>query len=142
MRTAKLVLSIWLLIFIINSCSEDKPLQPSSSSSIKLSTFSEIQRQVFNPSCAVSGCHAGANPAANLNLTPSQSYQQLVDQPSQLVPGDKLVDPFSGEESVLVRILRGPVAQGTQRMPLGATPLSSATIDSIAKWINEGAQNN
>jgi len=139
MRVMKLVLSIWFLIFIINSCSEDKPLQPSSSSSIKLSTFSEIQRQVFNPSCAVSGCHAGANPAANLNLTPSQAYQQLVDQPSQKVPGDKLVDPFSGEESVLVRILRGTVSP---RMPFGAAPLSSATIDSIAKWIDEGAQNN
>lgn len=139
MRVMKLMLSIWFLIFIINSCSEDKPLQPSSSSSIKLSTFSEIQRQVFNPSCAVSGCHAGANPAANLNLTPSQAYQQLVDQPSQKIPGDKLVDPFSGEESVLVRILRGTVSP---RMPLGAAPLSSATIDSIAKWIDEGAQNN
>lgn len=138
MRVVKLVLSIWLLIFIINSCSEDKPLQPSSFS-VKLSTFGEIQRQVFNPTCAVSGCHAGANPAANLNLTPSQAYQQLVDQPSLLVAGEKLVDPFSGDESVLVQILRGSVSP---RMPLGAAPLSSATIDSIAKWIDEGAQNN
>lgn len=138
MRVVKLVLSIWLLIFIINSCSEDKPLQPSSLS-VKLSTFGEIQRQVFNPTCAVSGCHAGANPAANLNLTPSQAYQQLVDQPSLLVAGEKLVDPFSGDESVLVQILRGSVSP---RMPLGAAPLSSATIDSIAKWIDEGAQNN
>ena len=130
------------LFILIAGCSEDTPLQPAppdNQPAVKLSTFSEIQRQVFNPSCAVSGCHAGANPAANLDLTAANSYNELVDQNSLLDPPRKLVDPGSSAESVLVLILRGTV---TPRMPYQAPALSAATIDSIAKWIDQGALNN
>ena len=130
------------LFILIAGCSEDTPLQPAppdNQPAVKLSTFSEIQRQVFNPSCAVSGCHAGTNPAANLDLTAANSYNELVDQNSLLDPPRKLVDPGSSAESVLVLILRGTV---TPRMPYQAPALSAATIDSIAKWIDQGALNN
>jgi len=130
------------LFILIAGCSEDTPLQPAppdNQPAVKLSTFSEIQRQVFNPSCAVSACHAGANPAANLNLTSANSYDQLVNQTSLLDPAKKIVDPNSSDESVLVLILQGSISP---RMPYGEPPLSAATIDSIAKWIDEGALNN
>ena len=104
-----------------------------------MSTFGEIQKQVFDAGCNTSGCHAGNSPAANLNLTPGNSFNQLVEVGSVLVPAQKRVDRNNSSESVLVRILNGDVSP---RMPLGGTALSSATIDSIAKWIDEGAQNN
>ena len=133
------ILAILILVAItIMNCSEDTPLEPPSPDT-KLSTFSEIQRQIFDAGCNNSGCHAGNNPAANLNLTPGNSYSQLVEVTSVLVPAQKRVDTNNSAESVLVRILRGDVSP---RMPFGGTPLSSATIDSIAKWIDEGAQNN
>ena len=130
------------LFILIAGCSEDTPLQPAppdNQPAVKLSTFSEIQRQVFTPSCAMSGCHADVNPAASLNLTSGNSYNELVDQISLKDPSKKRVDPGSSAESVLVLILRGTV---TPRMPYQAPALSAATIDSIAKWIDEGALNN
>ena len=133
------VLSILILVlFTIMSCSEDTPLEPPPPAT-KLSVFSEIQKQVFDAGCNTSGCHSGSNPAANLNLTAANSYNQLVEINSVLVPTRKRVNRNNSSESVLVQILRGNVSP---RMPLGGTPLSSATIDSIAKWINEGALNN
>ena len=133
-----LVFLILIPVFFI-TCSEDTPLEPSPPAT-KLSTFAEIQKQVFDATgCTNSGCHSGNNPAASLNLSPGNSFNQLVEVTSLLVPAQKRVDRNNSLESVLVRILRVDV---TPRMPLGGTPLSSATIDSIAKWIDEGAQNN
>ena len=120
------------------SCSKDTPLEPPPPAT-KLSTFSEIQKQVFDGGCNTAGCHSGGNPAANLNLTAANSYNQLVEINSVLVPTQKRVNRNNSSESVLVQILRGNVSP---RMPYGGTPLSAATIDSIAKWIDEGALNN
>ena len=44
--------------------------------------FSEIQSNVFTPTCATAGCHAGAAPSAGLNLDSVNSYAQLVNIPS------------------------------------------------------------
>jgi PBP1b-binding outer membrane lipoprotein LpoB len=140
MHLFKYLVSLCFIILFFAGCSEDTPLQ-SPPPATKLSTFSEIQREVFNPSCAVSGCHAGATVpiSGNLDLTAPNAYNQLVDQTSLLDPSKKRVDPNSSDESVLVLILRGSVIP---RMPYGQPPLSAATIDSIAKWIDEGAQDN
>jgi len=127
-----------LLGLVFLSCSEDTPLQ-SPAPVLKLSTFSAIQSRVFNAGCNTSGCHSGSNPASSLDLSAGNSYNNLVEVGSVLVPSKRRVDRNNSTESVLVEILRGSVAP---RMPLGGTPLSSATIDSIAKWIDEGAQNN
>jgi len=129
---------ILLVLIIFMSCSEDTPLQPSAPSS-KQSTFGAIQSNVFDAGCNTSGCHSGSNPAAGLNLSAGSSYNQLVEVNSVLVPSLKRVDRNSSSESVLVQILRGSVMP---QMPLGGTPLSNATIDSIAKWIDTGALNN
>lgn len=40
--------------------------------------FSEIQANVFRPDSATSGCHAGVNAAAGLNLEETNSYAMLV----------------------------------------------------------------
>ncbi|UCF65293.1 MAG: hypothetical protein JSW33_05545 [bacterium] len=134
---------IIFLIFIsisitVMSCSKDTPLEPPPPAT-RLSTFSEIQKRVFDAGCNTSGCHGGSDPAANLDLTSANSYTQLVEVNSVRVPSRKRVDRNNSSESVLVQILRGDVLP---RMPYGGTPLSSATIDSIAKWIDEGALNN
>jgi hypothetical protein len=131
---------VFFIIFSITimSCSEDTPLEPPPPAT-KLSTLSEIQKQVFDSGCNSAGCHGGSTPAANLDLTAANSYNQLVDVTSVKDPAQKRVDPNNSSESVLIRILTGDVSP---IMPLGGTPLSSATIDSIAKWIDEGAQNN
>jgi hypothetical protein len=128
------------------SCSRDTPLQPDGGGNgntppvtENLSKFSQIQKQVFDVSCAVAGCHTGSIPAGNLNLSAAESYNQLVDVSSLLYPARKRVNPNQSLESVLILLLRGSLSP---RMPQGRTPLSGAVVDSIAKWIDRGAPNN
>lgn len=138
MQVSRLVISLLLFIVLIAGCSKDSPLQPPPPDA-KLSTLSGIQSNVFTPSCTGSGCHAGASPAASLNLTTGSSYSQLVNQTSLKDATKERVEPNNSANSMLVLILRGSVSP---RMPSGAAALSSATIDSIAKWIDDGALNN
>ena len=138
MSSIKVFFPLLGVVLLAMNCSEDTPLEPSPPAT-QLSTFSEIQKRVFDTGCNTAGCHAGSNPAANLDLTSANSYNQLVEVNSVLVPSRKRVDRNNSAESVLVQILRGSVSP---RMPLGGTPLSSAIIDSVAKWIDEGAANN
>ncbi len=138
MNKVKIYLIFISISITVMSCSKDTPLEPQPPAT-KLSTFGEIQKRVFDAGCNTSGCHSGSNPAANLDLTSANSYTQLVEVNSVLVPSRKRVEGNNSSESVLVQILRGNISP---RMPLGGTPLSSATIDSIAKWIDEGALNN
>ncbi len=105
-----------------------------------LSSFSEIQNEVFSPSCALSGCHAGSNIQANLNLTDGNSYNSLVNRQSLLNPAFLRVKPGDSGSSFLIKMLRND-GNGTSLMPPSGK-LSDAVIDSIVTWINNGAFNN
>lgn len=99
--------------------------------------FSAIETQVFATGCALSGCHAGGNPQAGLDLTPGKSYASLVGVSSVNYPAQQLVMPGGSGESVLIGVLRGSLAPSMP--PAGA--LDAAVIDSIAAWIDGGAPN-
>jgi hypothetical protein len=99
--------------------------------------FSEIQASVFTPGCATSGCHAGANPAASLNLDAANSYAMLVGVASTQAAGTQRVNPTNPNNSYLIQKLEGPGASGGQMPPSGAMP--QADIDTIRQWISAGA---
>ena len=83
-------------------------------------TLDEIQAAVFTPTCATSGCHAGANPSAGLDLSDADtSHAALVNMPSS--QGTLLVAPTLPDESYLVHKIEGAQTAG-QRMPLGRMP--------------------
>jgi hypothetical protein len=100
-------------------------------------SFSEIQAGVFTPDCATSGCHAGANPSAGLNLEASSSYAMLVGIQSSQDAGFQRVEAGDPDNSYLVRKLEGTASSG-QQMPPGA-PLPQSEIDVIRQWITDGA---
>ncbi|MDZ7644335.1 MAG: Ig-like domain-containing protein [Woeseiaceae bacterium] len=100
--------------------------------------YSDIQAEVFTPSCAVAGCHAGAGAPQGLSLEAASSYGLLVNVASSEVPSLLRVQPGNPDDSYLVRKLEGNAAAGA-RMPLGRPPLPQATIDVIRQWITEGA---
>ena len=106
--------------------------------STQLSTLSEIQNQIFNPSCAIAGCHGSSSPQANLNLSEGKSYSNLVNVQSVLHPPAKRVQSGNSSNSILIQILRGTIEP---RMPYQGQPLSPALIDSIAAWVDKGALN-
>lgn len=135
------ILLVWfaLTTILLLGCSEESTTEPTPTTSAPLSKLSDIQSKVFNNSCALSGCHGGTNNQANLLLTDGNSFANLVNVQSFLFPQFSRVQPNNSANSLLIKILKGEVSP---RMPLNRDPLSVATIDSIAKWIDNGALNN
>lgn len=102
-------------------------------------TLSSIQANIFTPKCALVGCHV-AGGAAPMSLAAGSSFAALVGVNS-LTYGQPRVAPGNAGNSVLyLKVIPGNNGVG-QRMPPGGA-LSQAETDSIAAWINAGAQNN
>jgi hypothetical protein len=119
--------------------SSGQPLSGSSSGgSVPLSAdFDSIQANVFTPICSV--CHIGATAPEGLMLDAAHSYNLLVNVPSTEVPSILRVKPGDPDNSYIIQKLEGHAAVGGQ-MPLGQAPLPAATINFIAQWIMNGAQ--
>ena len=100
--------------------------------------FSEIQAAVFTPTCATSGCHAGAGAPQGLQLDEANSFALLVGVASSEVPAVQRVAPGDPDNSYLIQKLEGTATVG-QQMPLNGTPLPQNEIDTIRQWITDGA---
>jgi hypothetical protein len=115
-------------------------------------TFDRIQRQVFDVSCALGGCHDSEGLAGNLLLESGTSYGALADvdasNPAALLAGFKRVattGPMSGdpEVSFLIQKLTGNLDVGMgARMPLAGKKVSSGFRNIIELWILAGAPEN
>ena len=134
-----LFVSLLFTFVLIFGCSEESTMEPTPTNPVPSDKLSDIQSKVFNQSCALSGCHGATNNQANLLLTEGNSFSNLVNVQSFLFPQFLRVQPNNSSNSLLIKILKGEVSP---RMPLSRDPLSAATIDSIAKWIDNGALNN
>lgn len=102
-------------------------------------TLAEIQATVFTPRCAV--CHTGGGSELpfTLDLTSEQdSYDNLVNVPSEQVPALLRVNPGNPDDSYLIHKLEGTQAVG-DRMPQGGPFLDDETIQGIRGWIENGA---
>ena len=130
-----------ILIVLMIGCSEENSTQPEQNppSNVPTSKFSDIQQKVFTQSCAFSNCHGPTNNQANLLLTEGNAFSNLVNIQSLLFPQFTRVLPDSSSKSLIIKILKGEVSP---RMPLNRDPLDPVVIDSIAKWIDNGALNN
>jgi hypothetical protein len=104
-------------------------------------TFSEIQEQIFTPTCAVSGCHTGSNPPDGLNLSAGAAYSNIVNVASVQMPQLFRIEPGDPDNSYLVRKVEG-TGIVANRMPLGTDPLPQELIDLIRQWVIEGAEDN
>lgn len=105
-------------------------------------TFTEIQTQIFTPTCAVSGCHTGGSPAAGQNLSAGVAYAQIVGVASSEVPSLQRINPGNAAQSYMIQKLEGTAGITGQRMPFGGPYLPQATIDRIRAWVDAGAPNN
>src|SRR2546425_8033626 len=101
-------------------------------------TLDSIQANVFSVSCALSGCHTGAGAPFGLRLDLGFSYGNLINVPSprdsnliRVVPGDP-------DASFLIQKLQGTQTLGN-RMPDGGPYLTTATVNVIRQWIQDGA---
>ncbi len=101
--------------------------------------FSEVQSNVFTPTCAVSGCHQGAAAPQALRLDSVNSYGLLVGVASMEVPAIMRVAPGDPNNSYLVQKLDGTAGIIGGRMPLNRVPLDQSVINIIRQWITDGA---
>lgn len=94
--------------------------------------LSELEKDIFTPSCAYTACHAKAGAANGLDLQSAGSWGRLVDRRAS-VDGKTLVVPGRPAQSYLYERLTGS-------MPPGA-PLEKAEVARVKAWIEAGAPN-
>jgi len=131
-------IKLFILMILLNSCSDGIISEcPDDTSQEVKSNFSSIQQDVFSKSCALSGCHTGAFPAAGLNLTSGSAYPNIVNK--EAFGGVFYVKPGNSAESYLFDRINSTSA-ATVMPPTGRLPQN--VIDSIKLWIDSGALNN
>ncbi len=106
--------------------------------------YARIQTEIFDQGCVQQACHSSAGQAGNLSLAAGESYDELVEiepaNPIAAATGLLRVEPFSSQDSFLVRKVRGLLAPGEgTRMPIGEEPLSEDQLALIETWIDGGA---
>jgi hypothetical protein len=102
-------------------------------------SFSADVQPIFSASCAISDCHSGEFPAADMNLSAGQSHAALVNVPALQRPDLERV--LAGEPDSSYLYHRLTAAQGATVMPPGS-PLPAGQIATIRQWIEEGAKGN
>lgn len=99
---------------------------------------------IFSGNCTT-GCHNVVAPSAGLDLTESNSYLELIEQPSVACAGSggrKLVSTADASASFLLNTLKGTGLCGSFAMPKNGNPFVTADIQTVTDWINEAAINN
>ena len=113
-------------------------------------TFDRIQQQIFNDSCALSGCHDSQTKAGDLLLEEGASYANLANAVPMNTDAQNLgwkrmtlLGPTSGDPntSLLFHKVDGSLGGGNlgSRMPFGRPPLNGNLIEIIRLWILAGA---
>jgi hypothetical protein len=94
---------------------------------------------VLVDSCARAGCHAGVNPAGELDLRNGKSHASLVDISAvQCADGRLRVDPANPDGSYLIdKLLGRDLCAGTVMPKGGALP--PAQVQIISDWVAAGA---
>ena len=100
-------------------------------------TFTFLQQEVFNPSCARSGCHAGSQ---RPDLRASNAFANIVDVASSR--GTPYITAGDPDNSYHYLKVVGASGISGGRMPRGRPALSSAVLDAMREWIESGAPNN
>lgn len=126
----------------ISACGggDSSPASPSPTPEPLQATFSSIRTNVLTARCVT--CHSGNGAPEGLNLEVGVAYANLVNARSTQRPSLLRVAPGSAENSYMVHKLEGRSDIAGFRMPQTPPFLSSAEIQTIRAWIDQGAPNN
>lgn len=83
-------------------------------------SFSAVVKPIIETNCQ--GCHSGGSPSGGINLSAYAGIKAQADN-------GRLLGSIDWQE-------------GFSRMPQGGPKLDQCTVDQIAAWISDGAQNN
>ena len=132
----------FILLLIISFTGCKVTVEPEVNNSLpdnSSATFSTIQKEVFNGSCALSGCHSGADAAAGMNLSSGLAFNNLVNVPSTSNTNFVRVQPGNSANSFIIKRLRN-IGESSGIMPPSGK-LSENAIQLVETWINNGAKN-
>jgi hypothetical protein len=91
--------------------------------------YNNYVQRLFNVACNYSGCHDAADQEGGLDLT---NYFSMINSiPSPVIPRDST-------SSILIERVKGLLQP--QMPPNG--PLNSNQIHGLARWVQQGAQDN
>lgn len=139
-RAAALVAALLLAAAAATGCGDKKSVTGPDTPPDPSATFSRVQREVFTPSCALSGCHAGASPMLGMSLEAGKAYGNIVGVPA--VQSSRLrVAPGLPEDSFLVSKITADAGIVGNRMPLGGPALPSDKQHLVIDWVRRGAPN-
>ncbi|MEO1272497.1 MAG: hypothetical protein AAFX99_30750 [Myxococcota bacterium] len=143
-RVGMMAMAIWAMTTAV-ACGDDTEEEVVMVEPELEATLETLQVQVFEPGCAMSGCHDAQVKAGDLDLSSaSASYAALVN-----VPADNgvafenrwlRVKPGDPERSFLVRKLTLPGIGEGFPMPVGNQELNGAWMTLVRDWIEAGAQ--
>jgi len=109
-------------------------------------TFDRIQRQIFDQSCALSGCHDSQTLQNQLNLEPGASYGNLINVTPYNTAAQqalwKRVNPGDPLTSYIYRKVSGDLPDKSfgVRMPFHRSALDPHLVDILKLWIQDGAK--
>lgn len=99
----------------------------------------DVVADIFERRCGTDSCHAGAEPAADLNLLDGNAFENLLSVPATQCDGRVRVDPDDVINSFLLDKLRGPefIAPNCgDPMPF-LSRLNGNEIACVERWILE-----
>ena len=125
----------------------DTPVDPTGGAPddlVATPSFSANVAPIFEKRCATGGCHSLATRQAALALAPGVAYDEIVGVPSALRPSVLRVSPGQPSQSWIVAMISADDAarHGFSRMPLATQPLTPNQIETIVRWIEQGALRN
>ena len=123
-------LSLMSVVFLHFSACKKKKKEEECTPPTTFSYKNDVQ-PIFNENCTTSGCHSGTNPAGNLNLTASVSYQNLMNSQSGYI------DTLHPSSSLLYASMNST----NNPMPPNGK-LSACKLELVLKWIEQRAKNN
>jgi hypothetical protein len=131
-----LVVVLGVLVWIACSDSGNPVAPPVGPSTVPDSvSFKNHVQPIFTARCAVSGCHVAPNPPAGLVLKAGSAYANIVNVPAQNFSGLR-VAPNDPSQSVLYLLVE------SGQMPARGSRLTTVQVQTIKRWIEQGALDN
>ena len=143
-HTATRLLTLFLLLGVTAACGVDTVEEVVTIENELEPTLEVLQADLFEPGCAMSGCHDASVRAGDLDLsTADATWNGLVNIPAEndvafenrwlrVVPGDP-------DKSFLIRKLTEPGVGEGFAMPIGNQQLNDPWLELTRAWIAAGA---
>jgi hypothetical protein len=105
-------------------------------------TLTNVQAEVFTPSCAFSSCHGGGGGgASDLDLSDGAAHAEIVGVEAVDAPGEILVVAGDSAGSYLVKKCAAEAGIIGEPMPDGdADGLDAERLALLKAWVDAGAQ--